>query len=145
MSFLNHLGIKYAFASLESNEAFLKENPNLYYYALGYNTLMNYVHCPIKTIYKNDCKMCKYNKSISYIDEYNKNYALRRIKINYCYFELLNNRLINCYKKISNPSIVDLRNLDAVTFEKTLKMLENKTYISVSSNEFFGLLFKSIS
>ena len=145
LSFLNHLGIKYAFASLESNEAFLKENPNLYYYALGYNTLMNYVHCPIKTIYKNDCKMCKYNKSISYIDEYNKNYALRRIKINYCYFELLNNRLINCYKKISNPSIVDLRNLDADTFEKTLKMLENKTYMSISNNEFFGLLFKSIS
>ena len=145
LSFLNHLGIKYAFASLESNEAFLKENPNLYYYALGYNTLMNYVHCPIKTIYKNDCKMCKYNKSISYIDEYNKNYALRRIKINYCYFELLNNRLINCYKKISDPSIVDLRNLDADTFEKTLKMLENKTYMSISNNEFFGLLFKSIS
>lgn len=145
LSFLNHLGIKCVFASLESNETFLKENPNLYYYALGYNTLMNYVHCPIKTIYKNDCKMCKYNNSISYIDEYNKNYSLRRIKINYCYFELLNNRLINCYKKIRNPSIVDLRNLDVVTFEKTLKMLENKAYISVSSNEFFGLLFKSIS
>lgn len=143
LNLLNNLGVGIAFASLENNIEMFNKNANLYYYGFGYNTLMNYVHCPFKTIYHNECKNCSYHENLSYKDDHNKSYKLRRYKVNHCFFELINDEAINVYKKINNPTIVDLRYV--INKSETIKMINNRRYKSIEPHETYGLFFKNIN
>ncbi|MCH5172251.1 MAG: U32 family peptidase [Erysipelotrichales bacterium] len=140
---MKELGVKAVVSSIESNKEFLLKHPDLYYYSFGYNTLMNYVHCPFKSVYKKECKNCAYHDSLSFKDEFNNStYSIRRIKIERCYFELLNSNAINVYKKINNPGIIDLRNVKKIT--TLLEMLENQRSCNVEDKETTGLFLKFI-
>ncbi|MBE7082417.1 MAG: U32 family peptidase [Clostridiales bacterium] len=50
--------------------------------------LMTFVHCPIKTIFKNTCTNCKYCQDITYIMDNGKKFKLNRYKVKNCYFTL---------------------------------------------------------
>ncbi|MBE7075165.1 MAG: U32 family peptidase [Clostridiales bacterium] len=51
--------------------------------------LMTFVHCPIKTIYNNDCSNCKYCDGLEYIMQNGKTFVLKRYILNHCYFTLV--------------------------------------------------------
>lgn len=50
--------------------------------------LMTFVHCPIKTIYKNNCSSCKYCDDIVYQMQNGTKLKLNRYKLSTCYFSL---------------------------------------------------------
>lgn len=50
--------------------------------------LMTLVHCPIKMLFSNDCKNCKYCKDIEYILDNGQKLKLTRKKLADCYFYL---------------------------------------------------------
>ena len=73
----------------------------------GYPALMTLCHCPVRTIYDNDCASCRYNTNLIYEDEKHNRYGIRRIKIKHCYFELFSEEK---YEKATNAGkIYDLR------------------------------------
>lgn len=73
----------------------------------GYPALMTLCHCPVRTIYDNDCAGCRYHTSLIYEDEKHNRYGIRRIKIKHCYFELFSEEK---YEKVTNAGkIYDLR------------------------------------
>ncbi|MCH5180681.1 MAG: U32 family peptidase [Erysipelotrichales bacterium] len=144
LKFMKEIGVKSIIASVESNKEFMSKHSNLYYYSFGYNTLMNYVHCPFKSVYKCDCNDCKYHEKLLYKDDFTSNsYQIRRIKLNRCYFELLNSNAINVYKKVNNPAIVDLRNV--INVDKVVEMIATKNPSKIESKETTGLFFKIIN
>lgn len=49
--------------------------------------LMTFAHCPFKTIYGNDCSKCTFKQGLILKRERHE-YAVRRIKLSKCYFEL---------------------------------------------------------
>ncbi len=144
IKFYKEFGIKNVVASLETNKDFLVNNPDIYYYAFGYNTLMNYVHCPFKSIYKNECRNCTYSDKVSFADLSCKDiFPLRRIKLSKCYFELLNSKAINTFKKANNAVIIDLRNVKNIS--KALNMLEETCPKKVEDKETLGMFFKQLN
>ena len=73
----------------------------------GYPALMTLCHCPVRTIYDNDCASCRYHTNLIYEDEKHNRYGIRRIKIKHCYFELFSEEK---YEKVTNAGkIYDLR------------------------------------
>ncbi len=50
--------------------------------------LMTFLHCPIKTIFKNNCSSCKYSDNLEYQMQNGKKFVLERYKIATCYFSL---------------------------------------------------------
>lgn len=138
---LSDLGVKSIILSLETNINFAKLHEDTFIYDIGYNVMMNFTHCPFIHLTGKNCASCQYSSSLEYKDEFNKSFAIRRIRINSCHFELINYRPINVYKKNNNQVLIDLRhfkNIDfinqIITKEETIKL----------DNEYSGLLFKSI-
>ena len=51
--------------------------------------LMTFVHCPIKTLFKNTCAKCMFEENILYKMENGKTFKLNRYKVKNCYFTLV--------------------------------------------------------
>lgn len=99
--YLNKLGVIECVSSIEKWSQTLTGS---YKMSSGNMMLMTFVHCPVKTLYNNDCKSCKYSGVMKLSS--NNNYKIRRIKISDCYFELIDD--VNIDYKYSNQ-IFDLR------------------------------------
>ena len=90
---LYELGVKDIILSIESS---LIDDMSCGMKYSGHPTLMTYTHCPFKTVYNyNDCKNCKFNDNLTYINNNGSNYKIRRIKLHNCYFELVSDSFIN--------------------------------------------------
>lgn len=55
-------------------------------YAFDEMPVMTLLHCPFKTIYRNDCAHCSYKEN--YLIKREKSFRLRRIRLSECEFEL---------------------------------------------------------
>lgn len=74
----------------------------------GRPALMTFCHCPYKTVYKNDsCLNCKYTGSLTYKDDSQNRFEIRRVKIENCNFELVDNMIIN--QNFYGNKFIDLR------------------------------------
>ena len=69
---------------------------------------MTFCHCPYKTIYNNNlCSDCKFTNTLKYKNEAGEEFNLRRKKISFCTFELVDTKPILQYNK--GPKYIDLR------------------------------------
>jgi len=102
---LLNLGVKSCVKSIENISSKVE---NSYIYSYGNYPLMTLCHCPYKSIYGNTCQKCSYKKGLSYFDQKNREFKIRRYRISQCYFELLNNKTINKNKTLCN-NYFDLR------------------------------------
>lgn len=102
------------YPKIMSPEAAKIEN-NAVLYAYGRVTLMNLTHCPRKQM-GYDCSNCNACKELKLNDENGNVFNLRRKKISYCYFELINSKAQNLLPKLSSSDkgriIIDVRNVD---------------------------------
>ena len=138
---MQNLGVSNIILSLETNVNFAKLHEDTFIYALGYNTLMNFTHCPFIHLYGGNCSNCHYSNNLTYKDEFNKQFKIRRIRLCSCHFELINYRPINVYNKTNNQEIYDLRVFKDINFINDI--IKGKSLINLP-NEYTGLLFKSI-
>ena len=76
------LGIEEIIASTEKWTSRLSNT-----YKLTSPTLMTITSCPVKLLYGNDCKNCKYSDTLKYIGQ-GVAYNVRRYTIKNCYFDL---------------------------------------------------------
>lgn len=74
----------------------------------GKPALMTFCHCPYKTIYQNSlCKDCKFTNSLKLKNDSQEEFKIRRKKIDFCTFELVDTKPILNYNV--SPKYVDLR------------------------------------
>lgn len=57
--------------------------------------LITFIHCPIKTLYNNECKDCKYAENIIYKMDNGSEFVLNRYILSRCYFILTKKSLQN--------------------------------------------------
>lgn len=93
---------------VKSIESISSNVDNCYNFSYGNYSLMTLCHCPYKSIYNNTCQKCSYKNGLSYFDQKNREFKIRRYRISQCYFELLNNKTINKNKSKYN-NYIDLR------------------------------------
>ena len=75
---------------------------------VGKPALMTFCHCPYKTIYQNSlCKDCKFTNSLKLKNDSQEEFKIRRTKIDFCTFELVDTKPILNYNV--DPKYVDLR------------------------------------
>ena len=80
---------------IKSFESFAKDFDKGVSYQ-GKPALMTFCHCPYKTVHKNElCKDCKYTGFLTYKDDAENEYKIRRTKIEGCVFELISNHKLN--------------------------------------------------
>lgn len=93
-------------------------------YAFGKLTLMNLTHCPKRQLgfFCKNCNRC--SDELTMRDEMKNMFPLRKRKLTYCYWELLNGRILNLFpkldKKIHGRIIVDVRNVSAEQARRAL-------------------------
>ena len=138
-----HLGVRGVMMSLETSKNILDINKDTYYYSLGYNTLMNFAHCPYKTIYNNECSSCRFDDKLKYQDEKNT-YTMRRISSSTCHFEMLSSYLLNTLFKTKNKICVDLRGLHEDEIMRVIESLNTSSSLQITPLEYVGLLNKEI-
>ena len=138
-----HLGVSGVMMSLETSKDILDINKDTYYYSLGYNTLMNFAHCPYKTVYNNECSTCRFDDKLKYQDEKNT-YTMRRISSSTCHFEMLSSYLLNTLFKTKNKICVDLRGLHEDEIMRVIESLNTSSSLQITSLEYVGLLNKEI-
>lgn len=138
-----HLGVSGVMMSLETSKNILDINKDTYYYSLGYNTLMNFAHCPYKTIYNNECSSCRFDDKLKYQDEKNT-YTMRRISSSTCHFEMLSSYLLNTLFKTKNKICVDLRGLHEDEIMRVIESLNTSSSLQITPLEYVGLLNKEI-
>lgn len=93
---LNSIFESTSIISLES-ERYLYNNQNILY-AFGHVPFMTFCHCPKKTV-GGDCKNCS-DFNLTLTDETEHKFYIRRYKIGYCYFQLLNNTFLNLTEEL---------------------------------------------
>lgn len=138
-----HLGVSGVMMSLETSKDILDINKDTYYYSLGYNTLMNFAHCPYKTVYNNECSSCRFDDKLKYQDEKNT-YTMRRISSSTCHFEMLSSYLLNTLFKTKNKICVDLRGLHEDEIMRVIESLNTSSSLQITPLEYVGLLNKEI-
>ena len=138
-----HLGVSGVMMSLETSKDILDINKDTYYYSLGYNTLMNFAHCPYKTVYNNECSSCRFDNKLKYQDEKNT-YTMRRISSSTCHFEMLSSYLLNTLFKTKNKICVDLRGLHEDEIMRVIESLNTSSSLQITPLEYVGLLNKEI-
>ena len=138
-----HLGVSGVMMSLETSKNILDINKDTYYYSLGYNTLMNFAHCPYKTVYNNECSSCRFDDKLKYQDEKNT-YTMRRISSSTCHFEMLSSYLLNTLFKTKNKICVDLRGLHEDEIMRVIESLNTSSSLQITPLEYVGLLNKEI-
>ena len=84
---LNSLCVTTICSSIESDFEFAN-NHNLIFFESGEFPLMTFAHCPYKTIFKNTCDSCKYNKNLVLSNPNLGSYKIKRTLIKNCQFEL---------------------------------------------------------
>lgn len=93
-------------------------------YAYGRQTLMNLTHCPAKQL-EYGCHNCGKVGEMTLTDESGNVFGLRRRKLSFCYYELLNSRIIDLFPKLSENKhkrvLIDARNIDKKRVENVLK------------------------
>ena len=136
-------GCMNAILSLETDKKVVDELCGCYYYSIGYNTLMNFAHCPYQVNYNTTCGKCSFNDSLSYQDDAHKKMKIRRTRIANCYFELLNSNLLNTYKDVNNLKVIDLRNVNDEYIKNLVLFIDNEID-NVTSHDSKGLLFKTV-
>lgn len=119
-NFFARLGCKAAVVSVEQNSKTINVGNN-FVYALGKFPLMTFCHCPIKTVFENDCKNCSFGKQLSYVDSFGDKHQIVRYQMSQCYFELLNSALTDNLKSQNN--FIDLRFVDKAKVESVLKQI----------------------
>lgn len=86
-------------------------------------TLMNLTHCPAKQL-GYDCASCK-SEGMTLRDESGAVMPLRRHKLHYCYYELLNSKVKNISHKLDPSTIrrllIDVRDTDIRKAERALE------------------------
>ena len=102
------------YPKIMSPEAAKVENDAVIY-AYGRVPLMNLTHCPKRQMgYR--CDNCSACGELTLTDENGNVFGLRRKKISYCYFELLNSKIQNLLPKLSASRsgriLIDVRGLD---------------------------------
>lgn len=102
------------YPKIMSPEAAKVEN-NAVIYAYGRVPLMNLTHCPKRQMgYR--CDNCAACGELTLTDENGNVFGLRRKKISYCYFELLNSKIQNLLPKLTASHdgriLIDVRGLD---------------------------------
>ncbi|MGN1295535.1 MAG: U32 family peptidase, partial [Bacilli bacterium] len=142
MSYFN-LGVCGVVMSLETSKKVLDINTDTYYYSLGYNTLMNFAHCPYKTIYGGECSSCHFDNKLKYQDAKNT-YTMRRISSSACRFELLSSSLLNTLFKTKNKVCVDIRGLQEDEIYRVIESLNTSSSLKITYSDYVGLLNKEI-
>ncbi len=129
-----------------SNELTLHEtsqiaHKNGYKYVYGDVKLMHLVHCPNKVNTNQTCQSCKYS-TITYVDELNNFFYLRRRKCGGCTFELIN------AKKLSSGT-VNLRSFNyLVQFDGMSKQAldSNSAFFTTNTENYTkGRLFNKVN
>lgn len=101
---LNDFNIKYFVKSFEG----FASNFNKGIAFEGKPALMTFCHCPYKTIYQNSlCKDCRFTNTLKYKNEAGEEFEIRRTKIHFCTFELVDTKPILQYNK--SPKYINLR------------------------------------
>ena len=125
-------------SSIESSRKYLNSNEDIYSYTIGYPVVMNFAHCPYKTVYKNDCNNCSYDGSLSY-----SSMKIRRYRQSLCAFEMLYSKPINLTKELNNPKLIDLREFSNSDKKMIFDYLYKGTSLTLS-NETIGLIDKEV-
>lgn len=68
----------------------------------GNLTLMKFVHCPYKLVYKCSCSTCQADKKLTYKDELGNNFNITRRRDGRCTFELQNGKKLSVVNKLKN-------------------------------------------
>jgi len=135
---INEFNIKQIIVSPEILWEEINANDNMYQYTFGKFPMMNFCHCPYKTINHNSCEKCSFNDMLTYSDELKNNFKIRRRKIYNCYFELLSGKFIENIESSKFNQVIDLRELNAQEQEIVLKSLQEKTKPNISQEFMFG-------
>lgn len=90
-----------------SRELSLKEireftNKNGFVFVDGDIPLMQLVHCPYKVAFNCDCVTCKANMNLTYRDEMNNKFIIKRRQAGKCLFELINGNKLSVVNKLKS-------------------------------------------
>ena len=90
-----------------SRELSIKEireftNKNGFVFVDGYIPLMQLVHCPYKVAFNCDCTECKANINLTYRDEMNNKFVIKRRRVGKCLFELINGNKLSVVNKLKS-------------------------------------------
>ena len=100
-------------------------------YAYGKQTLMNFTHCPAMQLGYN-CGNCSAANDMSLRDETGNVFNLRKRKLTFCYYEMINGKITNLFPKLSfarnKRILVDARNVDKGRVLKALTLKYNITF-----------------
>lgn len=139
---LQNLGAKICTLSIEQELKNVESEFLLY--GFGFATLMTFAHCPFKTLNKNSCQNCTFDKSLFYSDINQNKFKIRRIKLSQCYFELLNSNAINNIGLFKEKMMLDLRNIDDEKLKQIAKNLSLNNKLKLFKNEINGKIFKQV-
>jgi hypothetical protein len=87
LTYLKDMGVKEFVSSIEK---WCPTIPNTYKFVGDRTPLMYFAHCPIKTLYKNDCSSCKFGGKLKL--KGNDDFYISRQKIHNCIFTLYNRK-----------------------------------------------------
>ena len=87
LTYLKDMGVKEFVSSIEK---WCPTIPNTYKLVGDRTPLMYFAHCPIKTLYKNDCSSCKFGGKLKL--KGNDDFYISRQKIHNCIFTLYNRK-----------------------------------------------------
>jgi hypothetical protein len=116
-------------AELSLNEILsLKTDENSFVFAYGAISLMTLAHCIVKTINGSVCGNCGYGGDLRLTDRTNSGFFIRRYKISKCYFNIVNGKKLNIFKKSIplNNYMVDLCGEPLETVKSLLACIENQ-------------------
>ena len=114
-------------------------------FAYGRQILMNLTHCPAKQLGYN-CNNCKNVGEMTIKDETGNVFALRKKKLSFCYYEMINGKITDLFPKLSAQRhkrvLIDARNIDK---KRILKVLREKYGVSFDENyETYGRWGKGV-
>lgn len=142
--YLTKLGASAVLMSIEQEFDRMQDTHNMFVYSLGYLPLMTFAHCPYKTIYKNTCATCKFQKGLNYTDVLHNSYPIRRYQVGQCYFELLHSRLINNIGLLQCSRWLDLRNLDTKQISILFASFDENKKITLTPTQIVGKVFDAV-
>ena len=116
----------------------ISANDNMFQFTFGKFPMMNFCHCPYKTINHNSCEKCSFDDMLTYSDELKNNFKIRRRKINNCYFELLSGKFIENIESSKFNQVVDIRELDCKEQIIVLESAKEKTKPNIAQEFMFG-------
>lgn len=126
------LGLKKYVASVELSKSELKDLPNAAIYAFGNVCCMTVTHCPFSLAKNSGCKSCAYKSGLKY-DDGKGTFAIRKIKLNHCYFEVRNgfcHNIVGDVARFARTAYIDL--IDNFDGTEAVEAYLNQTPFNVS-------------